>query len=78
MLRLLLIVLVLAMVIALINRGRSIGKNHRDESEKLSSSKMVRCNYCQLHVTQDEALMSDGQYYCSIEHQEKAKIENLP
>ena len=78
MFRILLIALVIAMVIAVLNRMRSIGIKNSDENAKISSSKMVKCAYCQLYVTQDEGFKSDGQYYCSIEHQEKAEIRDLP
>jgi len=31
-------------------------------------SKMVGCAYCQLYVEQDEAIYSNGQYFCSSAH----------
>ena len=77
MLRILLIALVIAMVIAVLNRARSMGKNGRDESANSLPLKMVKCTYCEVHVRQQDALESNGQYYCSIEHQKKAEIEDL-
>ena len=76
MIRFLLIILVGAMVVAVLNRLRFRGKNYVGQTEKLSSIRMVKCNYCQLHISQEDSLTRKGQYYCCIEHQEKAEIEN--
>ncbi len=76
MLRFLLIILVIAMVIAVIKRMKFDGIKDNGESTKLSPAKMVKCASCELHVTQEEALESRGQYYCCLEHQRKAEIEN--
>ena len=76
MLRFLLIILVIAMVIAVLNRVKFGGNKNINESTKLSPAKMVKCASCELHVTQEEALKSRGHYYCCLEHQRKAEIEN--
>jgi uncharacterized protein len=47
----------------------------RSEKRPLSSSKMVRCDYCGLHVPEDEALLTDGRHYCSAEHR---KLDQIP
>lgn len=73
MLRILLIVIVIAAIIAVINRLRFSGKNKTDERTRLAPAKMVQCIYCQLHLLPDEALKSDGQYYCCDEHRQKAE-----
>lgn len=75
MLRILLIVIVLATVITVINRLRFSRKNNVDKSAKLVPARMVQCIYCQLHLAQDEALKSDGQYYCCDEHRQDAEKE---
>jgi uncharacterized protein len=36
---------------------------------------MVRCDYCGLHVPENEALLSDGRRYCSQEHR---RLDRLP
>ncbi len=76
MLRFLLIVLVITMVIAVLNRMKFGVMKNNSESTKLSPAKMVKCASCELHVTQEEALESRGHYYCCLEHQRKAEIEN--
>ncbi|MFT5133637.1 MAG: hypothetical protein ACI9SC_002110 [Gammaproteobacteria bacterium] len=76
MLRFLLLILVFSMVIAVLSRNRSGSKTDNNDSAKLLPSKMEKCVYCQLHVMQEDAIKFDGQYYCSIEHQQKAEIEN--
>ena len=76
MLRILLIVIVLATVITVINRLRFSRKNNTDERSRLVPAKMVQCIHCQLHLTADEALKSDGQYYCCDEHREQAENEH--
>ena len=36
--------------------------------EKVSAEKMVKCEYCGVHVLEKEALKSQGKYYCCQEH----------
>ena len=76
MLRILLIILVIAMVIAVLNRVKFGGNKNINESTKLSPTKMVKCASCELHVVQEDALESCGQYYCCPQHKRKAEIEN--
>ncbi|WP_018232365.1 PP0621 family protein [Thioalkalivibrio thiocyanodenitrificans] len=47
----------------------------RPEKRPLPSGNMVRCDYCGLHVPDEEALLSDGRRYCSQEHRE---LDRLP
>lgn len=76
MLRILLITLVIAMVIAALKRVKFGGIKNINVSTKLSPAKMVKCASCELHLVQEDALESCGKYYCCPEHQRKAEIEN--
>lgn len=66
------IVLVFMIVRTLVRKplGRS-----RQKQPPLTSGNMVRCDYCGLHVPDNEALLFDGRRYCSREHQ---KLDRLP
>ncbi len=35
--------------------------------------KMVRCLHCDLHILEQEAIQSNGHYYCSQEHLEASE-----
>ena len=72
MLRFILIILVIAVFFSLLNRLKIRGTAGNAEAAKLSSSKMVSCNYCQLYVIQEDALVFKGLHYCCKDHQEKA------
>jgi uncharacterized protein len=41
---------------------------HQDEL-----GKMVRCLHCDLHILEQEAIQSNGNYYCSQEHLEASE-----
>ena len=47
----------------------------KPEQRPLPSGNMVRCDYCGLHVPEEEALLSDGRRYCSQEHR---RLDHLP
>ena len=68
MLRLLIIGLAVFMVIMLLRRILASSSSTGPASARLESSTMVKCNYCQLHVPESEAVKSAGQFFCSAEH----------
>jgi hypothetical protein len=42
----------------------------------LSSTLMVRCEHCELHISRDDALAHKGLHYCSKEHRDVRKNGN--
>jgi len=70
MLRILLIVLVFAMVIAFFSRKRSVAKTKYNENSTLSVTKIVKCALCDLHVAQEDAVEDKGQFFCCVEHRQ--------
>jgi uncharacterized protein len=61
------IVLVFMIVRTLVRKPRGRSK---PGARPLSSGNMVRCDYCGLHVPENEALLSGGRRYCSREHEQ--------
>lgn len=43
--------------------------NNENKSEQ-NAEKMVKCHHCGLHILEQEALQSNGKYYCSQDHLE--------
>ena len=65
------IVVVLAIVIAVVLIYRSV-RNYSRQANRLPSrvtpKDMVRCQYCGLHLPEDEAVRINGRSYCSEKH----------
>ncbi len=57
-------------LLARIIKGWAANKN-ANKNAKTQETKMVRCNVCQLHIPEDEALQKNGLFYCSQEHLDK-------
>jgi len=47
--------------------------SRRPSSDNVSSEKMVRCSYCNLHLLEQEAIKHGSNYFCSQEHQDLHK-----
>lgn len=45
-------------------------KLERDKKDEVLAEKMVRCHHCGLHILEQEAVSSQGQFYCSQAHLE--------
>ena len=55
-----------------------IAKKKSDKTNGLGrllkkKSMMVRCEQCNLHVPEPEAVKHGGQYFCSLEHAQQAQ-----
>ncbi|MFQ5659737.1 MAG: PP0621 family protein [Gammaproteobacteria bacterium] len=74
MFRLLLIIAVVFTVISLLHRAISNKMTYNRQHHNRPPSKMVRCGYCRLYLTQDEAIREDDQFYCCPEHKHLAMI----
>jgi uncharacterized protein len=70
MLRIALIILIVIMVISLLKRLRFNRNRGQTRSDKLSTTQMVKCEHCQLHISLDDALAHKGLHYCSKEHRD--------
>lgn len=70
LLRLLILALVIWLAVVYLRRRRrkELERPKTSRSKRLSGERMVRCAHCQLHVPADEAVASDGRYYCSEAH----------
>jgi len=65
-------ILILAILIALISLIRGIIRTTKlkiSQSKTAELSKMVRCEYCELYISIDEAIKANDKYYCSLQHQ---------
>jgi uncharacterized protein len=64
-----LLLLAVVIVIALLHRRWQSFKNQiRQGNRHIDAQKMVRCDYCGLHIPEQEILHVGGQNYCSQEH----------
>ena len=50
--------------------GSMLRKRKRFPPTDSSAEKMVRCDHCGLHVSEQEAISADNKYYCSRSHLE--------
>ena len=67
MLRILLIILVIG-GITLCLRRMLIKMDSGTASAEKQVPKMVKCAHCELHVAMEDALQSNGRYFCGKEH----------
>ncbi len=59
---LIVIVIVIAVVYYIFFR-KTTKKNIKNENE----NEMIECEKCKIYISKDEAIMSNGRYYCSKE-----------
>lgn len=43
------------------------GENQKKKNDKLNDDDMVECKKCGTYITLNEALLKEGQYFCSDE-----------
>ena len=67
LIRLIVVGLIIYLLIQIVKRW-SANKTAHTSKNKPELDQMVRCDICQLHVPEDEALKKDGKFYCSQEH----------
>ncbi len=44
-------------------------KQLQHDATKASDATMVKCEQCEIHVPRDDAISSDGLWFCSADHQ---------
>ena len=72
MIRLILLVILLYLLFAWMRRSQRQNAGANVTTEKSASSRMVKCEYCSVHITQEEAVMDENSMFCSHEHKQKA------
>jgi uncharacterized protein len=62
--------LILAIILLAVLLWRSLYNKveKRTTSRKFAARDMIRCDYCGLHVPDDQIVRLDGRHYCSKEH----------
>lgn len=43
----------------------------RDQPRRIDDGQMVRCDYCRVHLPENDALRQGNQWFCSLEHRDK-------
>ncbi len=66
LIRLIVIALIVYLVIQIFKRWAANKNAH--SQRKQQEQNMVRCEACQLHLPEKEALQKDGKFYCSQAH----------
>lgn len=66
MIRLIVIALIIYLSLKIFQRWANNKKSQT--KQQVLEKDMVRCEVCQLHVPENEALQHDGKYYCSQKH----------
>jgi len=66
MIRLIVIALIIYLSLLIFKRWAANKKNH--SQQQTLENDMVRCEVCDLHVPENEALQHEGKYYCSQKH----------
>lgn len=67
LIRLIVIALIVYLLIQIFKRWAA-NKNTASSEQKPSSTVMVQCKTCKLHIPENEALQKDGEFYCSQAH----------
>ena len=49
------------------NREKAIKENSKEKKHEQITDTMVECPKCGTYVSKDEAILSNGRYYCSKE-----------
>ncbi len=72
--RILLLIAIGLMIYIIIKRflDARAGANQRPDAISSDSTGLVKCDYCGIHVVENEAIQSDRDtvvYYCCVEHE---------
>lgn len=64
--RLLLLVAIAVVVYLLLRSFRKTAP----QQDKTVAEDMVRCAHCGVHLPKSESVMTDGRFFCSVEHRD--------
>ncbi len=67
LIRLIVIALIIYLLVQIIKRWAA-NKNAASLKQQLDQQNMVKCESCQVHIPENEALQKDGKFYCSQAH----------
>ena len=67
MLKWLLIIGVIWFVYNFYIKKKSLSSSNSTQNQKLEDNDMVQCSTCKVYVEINEAILSNGKYYCSKE-----------
>lgn len=73
--RLLIIIMVIYVLYYLSRRFLSGPSRGLGNSPGGRRSKMVKCEYCQVYITEEEAVGKSGDFYCSADHKHRAQLD---
>ncbi len=70
LIRLLALIFIIWLVIHYAKRLYANHTKHQSPKKPGEIAQMVRCEKCGLHIPEDEAIMDQEHYYCSVEHRD--------
>lgn len=70
LIRLLALIFIIWLVIHYAKRLYANHTKHPSRKKPEKIAQMVRCEKCGLHIPEDEAIMGQEHYYCSVEHRD--------
>ena len=68
--RYLFLLLLILVGIYLLRKALGAGSRGGDRPPEGKVANMVRCRHCGTYLPQDEAVSSEGRWYCSAEHRD--------
>lgn len=48
------------------------------DRRRVRHGKMIKCDYCQLYIAEDEAVHAMGENFCSEDHMNRARLDKNP
>jgi len=67
MIKYLVVIGVIAFIYYVFIKKKPIKKPSKDKTEDTKTNEMVECSTCHIYCELDEAILSNGHYYCSDE-----------
>jgi len=73
LIRFLAITFIIWLVIHLLRRVMFKPRPKPGGGQTMKIGTVVKCEVCGLHIPENEAVIDEGQYYCSTEHRDKSR-----
>ena len=71
LIRLIIFALVIWLLWRLVNNIKAKLNSKDNVGEKLENKSMVSCQFCSVHIPQEDALEHEAKWFCSAAHKEK-------
>ncbi|HAU06182.1 MAG TPA: hypothetical protein DCS49_00160 [Gammaproteobacteria bacterium] len=71
------ILILIAIALLLVILFKPLLRRNKDKptmEDTKQAEKMVKCQYCGVHILEKEAIRARGYYYCSAEHMDADKL----